>query len=436
MRRLTLSVILRVTFGLGEAGREFREADALSETIGAYLEAIVATANEIPPLWTLNPALSSNYRKVNELLPRLRALVAEVIRERRATKGFETEDNRSNLLSVLVRDGDLIDDDIQFVLFDLIIAGSDTTASTIAAALFLLHEPRHEVMLRRMRREVADVDVLGLTLEQVRDRLPYATAVAREVLCLYPPVPFVGRTAVAGTSLGGLEVPSGGTLCFSPYDGTTSVPGGIRAFGAWGSGKGIWMAYSVAGSAAIALLKFVATLLAGKVFPRTTPSLVVEAGALRGHPVHSIFILLCGAVSIGTGASVSPEAPNGAFGTGAGEAVHRLLALLPGAKSARGFVEEYVLVGMAVAFVNIFPGLLIALALGLTGDQVNVVCVSCAASYLFVHGLGQGLLPMVVERKLLTVLSILAEHDEASGQWRAKTPASANPSDMTVNHES
>ena len=250
MRRLTLSVILRVTLGLGEAGREFREADALSATIGAYLEAIVrtrrliatsnwvrlstpstrhipcaqvATANEIPPLWSISPELSPNYRKVTtELLPRLRALVAEVIRERRATKGFAegdatAADDRADLLSVLVRDGDLSDADIQFVLFDLVIAGSDTTASTIAAALFLLHEPRHEVMLRRMRREVADVDVLGLTLEQVRDRLPYATVVAREVLRLYPPVPFVGRTAVAGTSLGGLEVPSGGTLCFSPY---------------------------------------------------------------------------------------------------------------------------------------------------------------------------------------------------------------------------
>lgn len=223
MRRLTLSVILRVTFGLGEAGREFREAGALSATIGSYLETIVATANEIPPLWSISPSLSPNYRRVTgELLPRLRSLVAEVIRERRATKGFEEGDaaaagNRADLLSVLVRDGNLSDADIQFVLFDLVIAGSDTTASTIAAALFLLHEPRHEAALRRMRHEAAGVDVLSLKLEQVRERLPYATAVAREVLRLYPPVPFVGRTSVADTSLGGLEVPSGGTLCFSPY---------------------------------------------------------------------------------------------------------------------------------------------------------------------------------------------------------------------------
>jgi cytochrome P450 len=66
-RRLTLSVILRVTFGLGEAGREFKDAGALSATIGQYLESIVATANEVPPLWSIAPALSANYRVTSEL---------------------------------------------------------------------------------------------------------------------------------------------------------------------------------------------------------------------------------------------------------------------------------------------------------------------------------------------------------------------------------
>ena len=109
-----------------------------------------------------------------------------------------------------------------------------------------------------------------------------------------------------------------------PYDGTTSIPGGTRAFGEWGSGKWIWMAYSVAGGAVIALLKFVATLLAGKVFPKLTPALVIEVATLRGHPVHSLFVLLCGAVSIGVGASVGPEAPNGAFGAGVPQFLRRL----------------------------------------------------------------------------------------------------------------
>ena len=37
------------------------------------------------------------------------------------------------------------------------------------------------------------------------------------MLRLYPPVPFVGRTAVQATTVGGVAVPEGGTLCFSPY---------------------------------------------------------------------------------------------------------------------------------------------------------------------------------------------------------------------------
>lgn len=221
MRRLTLSVILRVTFGLGEAGREFKEADRLSETIAAYLEAIVATANEIPPLWQISPALSTNYRRVvEELLPGLRALVASVIAERRegSTSGaVDQTDDRADLLSLLVNEGSLSDEDIQFVLFDLIIAGSDTTASTITAALFLLHEPEHAGALRAARAEVAGVDVLGLSLEELRDTLPFLTGVAREVLRLYPPVPFVGRTSVAANTVCGVDVPEAGTLCFSPY---------------------------------------------------------------------------------------------------------------------------------------------------------------------------------------------------------------------------
>jgi cytochrome P450 len=244
-RRLTLSVILRVTFGLGEAGREFKDAGALSATIGQYLESIVATANEVPPLWSIAPALSANYRKVtSELLPRLRTLVSQVIAERRqrdkqaaavtantaagaAGVGESEGDDgldRADLLSVLIRDDSLSDEDVSYILFDLIIAGSDTTASTISAALFLLHEPRHSEALRAARAEVANVDMLALSLETVKERLPYASAIAKEVLRLYPPVPFVGRTAVAERDLaggegvpGGVRVPVDGTLCFSPY---------------------------------------------------------------------------------------------------------------------------------------------------------------------------------------------------------------------------
>ena len=231
-RKLTLRVVLAVTFGLGsEAARGFEKAEELSEVIGAYLEAIVATANEIPPLYDVAPWASLNYRRVTEeLLPRLRELVAEVINERRrveeaAGQSAEGESEgeiggeirSSDLLSVLVREPSLTDDDIQSILFDLIIAGSDTTASTLTAAIFLLHEPRHSEALAAAREEANRVDLSRLTLEEVRAKLPYATAISREILRLYPPVPFVGRTSIADAVVEGEPVPRGATLCWSPY---------------------------------------------------------------------------------------------------------------------------------------------------------------------------------------------------------------------------
>ncbi len=221
MRRLTLAVVLRVSFGLGGEARNFKESEELSETIGGYLEAIVATANEIPPLWSILPALSPNYRAVTgELLPRLRGLVGKVIRERRDKDGGSLaagELAASDLLSQLVREDTLSDEDIQFILFDLVIAGSDTTASTITAALFLLHEPEHLAALEAARAEAGAVDLMALSLEEVRSKLPFATAVARETLRLYPPVPFVGRTSTAEAEVGGVSVPKGATMCWSPW---------------------------------------------------------------------------------------------------------------------------------------------------------------------------------------------------------------------------
>ena len=226
-RKLTLRVVLAVTFGLGsEAARGFEKAEELSEVIGAYLEAIVATANEIPPLYDVAPWASLNYRRVTEeLLPRLRELVAEVINERRRVEEAAGESEgeiggeirSSDLLSVLVREPSLTDDDIQSILFDLIIAGSDTTASTLTAAIFLLHEPRHSEALAAAREEANRVDLSRLTLEEVRAKLPYATAISREILRLYPPVPFVGRTSIADAVVEGEPVPRGATLCWSPY---------------------------------------------------------------------------------------------------------------------------------------------------------------------------------------------------------------------------
>ena len=220
MRRATLNVVLAVTFGLGKKGASsFDRADELSQIIGEYLERIVALANEVPPLWQISPRLSSNYIRVTDfLLPTLRELVAEVISARRQLEAKEVID-RADLLSVLVQQ-DLTDADIRSILFDVVIAGSDTTASTATAALYVLHDPKNAKWLEKAREEaIAKNAGDGVALADIKTELPVSTAVAREILRLYPPVPFVGRTATDDGALcnGLYPVKEGDTFCFSPW---------------------------------------------------------------------------------------------------------------------------------------------------------------------------------------------------------------------------
>jgi len=221
MRKVTLDIILRVTFGLGDAATSYERADELSDTIKEYLERIVATANEIPPVYQFIPQLSSNYNAVvGRLLPKLRELVDDVIAERRRSISTElgAPTSRADLLSVLAADESLDDTEISQILFDIIIAGSDTTASTLSAALYVMHEPRHQdKSLKRACEEASGVDTEGVPLADLKTELPYITAVTRETLRLYPPVPFFGRTSVANATISDFFVKDGSTACFSPW---------------------------------------------------------------------------------------------------------------------------------------------------------------------------------------------------------------------------
>ena len=220
MRQSALNVVLDVSFGLGKEGAtSFSKSQLLSQTIAEYLERIVALANEIPPLWQISPRLSSNYIRVtDQLLPTLRSLVAEVIASRRIEEEEGVKRNRADLLGVLVEDYD--DNDIRSILFDVVIAGSDTTASTTTAALYVLHQPENRSWLQKAREEAYETNAgKDIELEDIRTSMPVIVGVAREILRLYPPVPFVGRTATMDGSLcdGQYDVHVGDTFCFSPW---------------------------------------------------------------------------------------------------------------------------------------------------------------------------------------------------------------------------
>ena len=131
-----------------------------------------------------------------------RSLVANVITTRRKSVGIDQRKESADLLGVLVEESRLDDNDIRSILFDVVIAGSDTTASTATASLYVLHQPQHKKWLEKARQEAIDTNAgKGIPLNELRSKMPLIVGIAREILRLYPAVPFVGRTAVEEGSI-------------------------------------------------------------------------------------------------------------------------------------------------------------------------------------------------------------------------------------------
>lgn len=97
----------------------------------------------------------------------------------------------------------------------LFMAGHETTANTLAWALFLLSQApwAREALSRELDR------VLGgreLTAEDI-DALVYTRAVIEETLRLYPPVPILGRTATTDTEIGGEPIRKDALVLVVPW---------------------------------------------------------------------------------------------------------------------------------------------------------------------------------------------------------------------------
>ncbi|WP_245240642.1 cytochrome P450 [Streptomyces spiramenti] len=100
-------------------------------------------------------------------------------------------------------------------LVTMLLAGHETTASTLGWTLWLL--TRHPATRDRVREEARAV--LGERLPEAADlgALTYTTQVVQEALRLYPPVWMLPRVAVADDEIGGYAVTAGADVLVSPY---------------------------------------------------------------------------------------------------------------------------------------------------------------------------------------------------------------------------
>jgi len=100
-------------------------------------------------------------------------------------------------------------------LVTLLLAGQETTASTLGWAFYLID--RHPEVRERLHAEA--VSVLGDRLPVYEDlrRLTYTVMVLEEVMRLYPPVWMLSRQGQEDDEVGGYHVPAGVDVMICPY---------------------------------------------------------------------------------------------------------------------------------------------------------------------------------------------------------------------------
>jgi cytochrome P450/predicted unusual protein kinase regulating ubiquinone biosynthesis (AarF/ABC1/UbiB family) len=202
MQGITLDVILRTVFGLGE---------------GAALAPLRARLAELLALAASPEALLAASQNGNPRSPgaRLLALRAEVddllyaeIRARRAAGGAGRDDVLSLLLEARDEAGEpMTDVELRDELITLLVAGHETTATALAWAVHrILESP---AVLERLRAELGAAAKAGRPTAAELARLEYLDATVRETLRLNPIIPLVGRRLARPMRIGGRDLPAG-----------------------------------------------------------------------------------------------------------------------------------------------------------------------------------------------------------------------------------
>jgi cytochrome P450 len=181
MQTLTLEVIVQIVFGITEGDQyqslkywttEWLNWSALPEVGKAfYLEELRKGERADSP-WGKH---LYNLKKIDE------TLYGEICSRR-----LDPEKQRSDILSLLLATQDeqgnpLTDAEVRDNLLFNLFAGRDNTGVALSWALYELH--RHPIVLEKLRQEIDSLDE-SLDLLKVA-KLPYLTAVCKEILRLY-----------------------------------------------------------------------------------------------------------------------------------------------------------------------------------------------------------------------------------------------------------
>jgi cytochrome P450 len=202
---------------LGVLGKTLLDAELGGyETLGHSFEAVqdqamfeAVTLSMVPQWVPLKKQL--HFRTARE---DLRRIADELVEQRLANPVENGEDVLSRLIASGSGEG-ASRERMRDELITLLLAGHETTASTLGWAFHLIDE--HPEVGERLHAEAAEV--LGDRLPEHEDlrRLTFTVAVVEEVMRLYPPVWLLPRIAQADDEIGGYHVPAGSDVVVVPY---------------------------------------------------------------------------------------------------------------------------------------------------------------------------------------------------------------------------
>ena len=231
MQAITLDVIMRTIFGVGDDAKvgDDRQLATLRDALVRW--ATLGTSRLGTALLLMTPP--EHAERVRNLaaggwgraLPWASLVRAEqdtdrLIREVIAARRREGTAGRVDVLSMLVDARDehgqpMTDDELRDEMLTLLIAGHETTATTLAWTLHHLLE--HPAALEVVRAELRDVVGTGPVQPEHAERLVQLDAAIKETLRLTPIIPLVGRKLTRPATIGGLDLPAGAVAVASIY---------------------------------------------------------------------------------------------------------------------------------------------------------------------------------------------------------------------------
>jgi len=195
---ISLDIIMRLVFGVNDP-----------KFIEAGHKVLFALWHSMHPLFIFFPRLQRNWFPLWVRYARAKRdfsnWVHQYIAERH-TRGEAANDILGRMMAAHYEDGNLMrDQDIIDELITIVLAGSETTATALAWALYDLGS--NPAALEKLRAELSS---LGLNPDpETISKAPYLTAVCNETLRLHTLLPEVARVLLSPLELSGYKISAG-----------------------------------------------------------------------------------------------------------------------------------------------------------------------------------------------------------------------------------